>query len=92
MSTAQLQRFDKFWTAYPRKMSKGYAKKIWLKLAPGEKLLQKMLKNIEEGKKSEEWKNPKFSPFPSTYLNSEGWENQYTPARKSLNLDVLGEK
>lgn len=81
MSKILLERFERFWKAYPRKMNIGYAEKVWLRIRPDEKLLEIMLKNIEEGKRSKEWKDKQFIPFPSTYLNQKGYYNEFTPLR-----------
>lgn len=73
------QRFEKFWQAYPKKKSKGHAEKTWMKLKPSEQLLETMLSTIERAKTSEEWtkENGKYIPYPSTWLNAKGWEDEY---------------
>jgi len=70
--------FEVFWKSYPRKTQKGYAKKIWLKIKPDDSLLKRMLDKIQLLKKTEQWKkdNGKYIPYPSTWLNGEGWEDE----------------
>ena len=79
MSDILLKRFDKFWSAYPKKRSKGYAKKVWLKIKPDEELFKIMLDKITEAKKTNDWKkkNGDFIPYPATWLNAEAWEDEY---------------
>jgi hypothetical protein len=73
------QRFIIFWTAYPNKRNKGGVKKIWKRLKPSQKLLDKMLDTITEAKKSEQWQKDKgqFIPLPATWLNNEGWDDEF---------------
>lgn len=72
--------FDIFWKAYPKKKSKGQAEKAWEKIKPSEQLLETMLSTIETAKTSKEWAkdNGEFIPYPATWLNAKGWEDEYT--------------
>jgi hypothetical protein len=73
------ERFDTFWMAYPKKKSKGQARKTWMKIKPSEQLLTEMLGAMEGAKTSVEWNkdNGKFIPYPSTWLNAEGWNDEF---------------
>ncbi len=71
-----LERFNKFWINYPKKRNKGDAKRIWLKLKPDDELLKKMLTKIMEFKSSKEWKDFQYIPYPSSWLNAMGWEDE----------------
>lgn len=75
-----LTDFDIFWKAYPRKKSKGSAKKAWLRINPSEHLLATMLATIEIAKTSNDWTKDggKWIPYPASWLNAEGWEDEYT--------------
>ena len=80
-------RFERFWKAYPKKVSKPGAKKAFDKLKPTDELLQTMLTAIERQKGSEQWTkdNGQFIPYPATWLNNNRWEDELTAAkRKSL--------
>lgn len=72
------ERFDTFWQAYPRKVSKGAARKAFQKLKPSEELVAQMVDAIEKWKATPQWqeKNGKFIPYPSTWLNGERWEDE----------------
>jgi hypothetical protein len=73
-----IEFFDAFWKAYPRKMSKGQAERAFVKVNPDEQLLATMLAKIERAKTSGLWAdgNKRFIPYPATWLNSKGWEDE----------------
>jgi hypothetical protein len=78
---ALAERFNVFWTAYPKKQGKGDALKAWGKLRPSQQLLDKMLSAIEQQKDSRQWReDAKFIPNPSTWLNQLRWEDELEPA------------
>jgi len=69
--------FDEFWKRYPRKEgSKGKAKSIWDRICrrktnkPTWKEIKLAIKNQ---KRSDQWKNPKYIPLPTTWLNQQRW-------------------
>jgi len=67
-------KFDEFWKAYPRKVSKQKSMKIW-KSKKLDRFIELILANLALLKKTE-WdvnKGLKFVPYPSTYLNSACW-------------------
>lgn len=68
-------RFTKFWKAYPRRVGKGAAERIFLRLKVDDALLETMLNVIERAKHSKAWiKNGgEFIPHPSTWLNQKRW-------------------
>jgi len=72
------EHFDIFWQAYPRKIGKKPALKIWNKLNPSEELVRTILKAIEAQKETKNWKkdNGQFIPHPSTWLNNNRWEDE----------------
>lgn len=71
--------FSVFWKAYPRKVSPANAKKSFAKLKVDQQLLEKMLRAIEQQKRTV-WldKDPQYIPHPSTWLNGERWEDEVT--------------
>ena len=70
--------FDRFWSAYPRKVAKPAAIKQFKAIDPDEETLQKMLSAIEKGKRSEQWQKDggQFIPYPATWLHQRRWEDQ----------------
>jgi len=71
--------FDLFWKAYPKKKSKGQAERAWAKLRPDDELFQQIMSGLEKAKQSRDWKknDGQFIPYPATWLNSKGWEDEY---------------
>lgn len=74
-------RFETFWTNYPKKRSKGQAEKAWAKIKPDEQLTGEILSALERAKTSADWQKDggQFIPYPATWLNAKGWEDDYTP-------------
>ena len=77
--------FNKFWEAYPKKRSKGQAEKAFKKLKPDDLLLKTILEKIELLKLTDDWKKDKgqFIPYPATWLNAKGWEDEIEAEKKS---------
>ena len=88
--------FDKFWKAYPRKKSKIYARKCFVR-AIKKVPLEKMLFAIAEQKNSTDWtkQKGKYIPHPSSWLNQGCWddevEHKETIAEKHARLKEKGE-
>jgi len=80
-SKRQEQLFDEFWAQYPKKRSKGQAEKTWVKLKPDEQLFKAIMAGLERAKTSVDWQKDggQYIPYPSTWLNAKGWEDEYTP-------------
>jgi len=80
-STGVLEvRFNDFWKAYPKKKSKGDAFRAWKKIKPDEQLHDRILNALELAKTSGDWtkEGGKFIPYPASWLNDEGWEDEHT--------------
>lgn len=72
--TAELHaRFERFYEAYPLKKSRGAAEKAFGRLRPDDALLDAMLEGLEKRKASGTWVDPKYIPYPATWLNAQGW-------------------
>lgn len=69
--------FAEFWKAYPRKVAKGAALKLWKKLKPP---LAACLKALAWQSRAKEWTKDKgmFIPHPSTWLNGQRWQDEPT--------------
>lgn len=87
------EKFDLFWSAYPRKIAKKYARKAWDKLDVSDTLLTSILSSIETQTTTEAWRkdNGQFIPYPATWLNGGHWENEVggKPARTQEELDAI---
>ena len=73
--------FDEFWTAYPRKLDKAKAFRAFrsaLKRATFEDILAGVLLYRNDPKR-----DPDFTKYPATWLNSDSWENTHEPSKDS---------
>ena len=70
--------FARFWTAYPRKVSKETARKAFERIDPDEDLLNAMIEAIEKQKLSPQWQEDggQYIPHPATWLNGKRWEDE----------------
>ena len=73
--------FDLFWLSYPKKVSKQTALKAFKKLKPTKELTDLIIASVNEHKNTNGWKkeNGQFIPYPATFLNAHGWEDELTP-------------
>lgn len=85
------ERFSRFWKAYPKKKSKGQAKKTWMKIKPSEQLLETILSTIERAKTSVDWQkeNGRYIPHPATWLNAEGWEDEFVSIESNPDREFM---
>lgn len=72
--------FNKFWNEYPKKKSKGNVEKWFEKNKPSEDLINLMIDKLKILKTTEQWtkKNGQYIPYPTTWLNAKGWEDEIT--------------
>jgi phage replication O-like protein O len=82
------ERFDIFWSAYPRKTEKQDALKAFEKLKPDDGLMQTILDAIALAKRSEQWKVKRFIKHGATWLNKACWQDEldveYTPQQTAV--------
>lgn len=71
-----IDRFEKFWEVYPKKIGKGNVQKWFRSKKPSAELLDTMLRAIETQSMSEQWQNPQYIPMPMTWLNQERWGDE----------------
>jgi hypothetical protein len=82
--------FKKFWDAYPKKRDKGRVENWFSKHKPNEELVELMIKQIERLKDTKSWKenNGQYIPYPSTWLNAKGWEDEFeTDSEREERID-----
>lgn len=70
------ERFEKFWTYYPRGESRKAAVKAWDKLAPDDAMIDKMAAALKRQMKSEDWQRGIGIPYASTWINGQRWEDE----------------
>ena len=69
--------FEKFWSEYPKKRSKGDAFKAWCVLVNKRPETEVILKALAVMKHSEDWRKDggQFIPYAGTWLRAWGWED-----------------
>lgn len=82
-------RFDEFWAAYPRHTDRKRALAAWRRLSVTDRAAA--LDALPTQRSA--WRDPKFIPHPTTWLNGRRWEDEITPAgdnRSTPTRDVGG--
>lgn len=72
------QRFEQFWTAYPRKVGKPKAKQAFEKAVKDEETFEAVMEGLRRYKRTEQWNRDgiEFVPHPTTWLNQRRWEDE----------------
>lgn len=83
--------FERFWSAYPRKKSKGDAFKAWRALERDPQLLKRIVKAAGDlaSWHRERGTDPKYIPYPATWLRAWGWEDELEQEERSFALPPL---
>ncbi len=73
--------FERFWSAYPKKVGKGGAYKAWQKMKGTRPTIEDIERILEQQRNSVEWtkEGGQYIPNPQTWLNQARWEDQLTP-------------
>lgn len=79
--------FDEWWSAYPRKVGKGAARKAYAK-AKAKADTQTILSNTHRFAALMDGKEERFIPHPSTWLNQERWDDEL-PAPRETEADRM---
>lgn len=81
--------FERFWFAYPRKVGKGEARKVWKKLRPSDALTDTIIDAVRRQRSWLDWTKDagKFIPHPATWLNQTRWEDDGIDATPSQIID-----
>ena len=74
--------FDAFWALYPKKKSKGEAKKAWAQLKPSREIISAIMAKLPLLAASHDWTKDggQYVPNPATWLRAEGWEDEVKDA------------
>ena len=74
--------FDRFWSAYPRKVGKGDARKAFDKAVKKGVSVETLISAVEAQKNSRQWAEDggKYIPNPATWINQGRWEDELEPA------------
>jgi hypothetical protein len=70
--------FEAFWNAYPRKVAKQAALKAWTRLQPDGSLKAEVQKALARAKRTRQWTRDggEYIPHPATWLNNRRWEDE----------------
>jgi len=73
------ERFETFWSAYPRKTGKEAARKAWKKAKVNNELFNRIMKSIEIAKQCDQWNKDggQYIPNPATWINQGRWDDEY---------------
>lgn len=73
-----LERFEKFWAEYPKKVGKDAARKEWLQRSPDAALTDVMIAKVRTQRASAQWRDDdgKFIPHPRTWLHQGRWQDE----------------
>lgn len=74
--------FADFWESYPRKTAKKAALKAWNKIKPNSELCGRIKRALEAQTKI--WTDPRYIPYPATWLNGERWDDVVTPLHQTV--------
>lgn len=79
------ERFEEFWKAYPRKVSKDAARRAFDKRRVDDELLRQMLTALERQQTSPGWQKDggQFIPHPATWLNAGRWQDEISDANRA---------
>lgn len=82
----ELEMFNAFWKAYPKKQKRAVALKCWQKLKVDEELFTEIMAGLDRLKQSRQWREQdgKFIPMPSTFLNERRWEDEPEVDKQAL--------
>ena len=77
--------FEIFYKAYPNKKNVKTARTRWEKMKVTPELFAAIMEGLERAKNSHEWGKDggAYIPHPATWLNGEGWKNEYKPLRQA---------
>jgi DNA-binding transcriptional ArsR family regulator len=74
-------RFLEFWAAYPRKVKKAEALKVW-KAKKLDRLADQIIADVKNRQQRDRSWIEGFVPHPTTYLRGERWEDEIEPPTK----------
>lgn len=79
------RRFEIFWSAYPRKVTRARAEKAFVILEPDDELLSRMLAELEKQKQFPGWREEggRYIPYPATWLKERRWEEPAAPEKST---------
>lgn len=71
--------FEIFWRYCLRKKSKGDAYKAWRQTAKDRPPLERLLDALGRANREWEHRDPRYIPYPATWLRAQGWLDEPDP-------------
>lgn len=70
--------FEEFWHAYPKKVGKAAALKVWNRLKPVNGQRERILSAVDQQAATDQWtrEHGRFIPNPATWLNQGRWDDE----------------
>lgn len=75
--------FEKFYQAYPRRVDRAGALKVWLTLSPSPELVTDIMAGVERYAESVADTEQRYIKHPAAWLNARRWEDESLGAGKS---------
>jgi hypothetical protein len=69
-------RFEEFWSAYPKKVGKKEAHKAWRRIIGVHNHAHEIIAGIYRWQGSSQWDDARYIPNPATFLNGRRWEDE----------------
>lgn len=84
----EVSNFDRFWAAYPKKVGKADARKVFERIRGIS--IETILNAIERLRKSEQWQkdNGQYIPHPATWLRRGGWDDELPLKARNIKHDI----
>jgi hypothetical protein len=81
-SSDPLPAFERFWSAYPNKVGRREAWRVWRQLQPDASLVDTMLAAVTRQRASRRWRAEagRYIPNPATWLEQHRWDDELQPA------------
>lgn len=69
------EQFNRFWDAYPKRVSKGEALKAWAQLKPTRRTVDQMIEALAWQVRQTSWREQggKWVPYPASWLRAQKW-------------------
>jgi hypothetical protein len=77
--------FLRFYSAYPKKISKGDAWKAWKQFSKKLPQIDELLAILEKHKAQEGWKNTQYIPYPASWIRGLKWEDEIDTPHGQVN-------
>lgn len=89
MTQAMQDRFERFYSAYPRKTDRKEAEKAFAKISPDEHLLAQMLASIEKAREAGQFRDLQYTKHPATWLNKGSWMDTFHTSYSDEEIQVI---